>query len=150
MPDGRGRVLGVDVGTVRTGLAVSDPDRMVATPLVTLSSPAEPVAHAAALMALAAEHQAIGLVVGLPRALSGRETASTAQARAVAEALEAAGRQVWLWDERLSSVEAERSLIRAGRSRRQRTSARDQVAATIILQGWLDAQRHAGTRTGGE
>ena len=90
---------------------------------------------------MSAEESCQTVVVGLPLALSGRDTASTATARAVAAALKERGVAVELWDERLSSVEAERALLGAGRRRAQRRTERDRVAAAIILQGWLDARR---------
>ena len=139
------RALGVDVGTVRVGLATSDPGRIVATPLDTLDAGdanAEDWAERlAARLAEVAESQGCDVVVvGLPKSLSGRDSASTRTARAVASALERLGVDVALWDERLSSAEAERLLIGAGRRREQRRGERDAVAATLILQGWLDAQ----------
>ncbi|MGI8575647.1 MAG: Holliday junction resolvase RuvX [Egibacteraceae bacterium] len=142
----RPRVLGVDVGTVRVGLAVSDPSRTLAFALETLEvaegQGGEPVAELARRVALLAAEQECGLVVvGLPRSLSGRSTASTLHAQAVANALRGLGVVVELWDERLSSVEAERVLLAAGRRRAARRVERDRVAATIILQGWLDARK---------
>lgn len=136
-----GRSLGVDVGTVRVGLALSDPDATVATPIATVPAPADAADLAAAVAAVASAHGADHVVVGLPRGMSGRDTASTARARAVAGALRSHGLDVDLWDERLSSAEAERLLLAAGRRRNQRRVERDRVAATIILQGWLDAHR---------
>ena len=144
-----GRVLGVDAGAVRIGVAISDPDRLVATPLETVAGSApggadDQAAETAAVRRLADLAQAHGcdtVVVGLPKALSGRDTASTVMARRLASRLREHDLQVELWDERLSSAEAERMLIGAGRRRRQRKDERDRVAATIILQGWLDAQR---------
>lgn len=133
-------MLGVDVGTVRVGLALSDAGGIIATPLSTLPGSDDPADVAARIVAAAAEHACDTVVVGLPRALSGRDTASTTQARAVADAVAAAGLEVALWDERLSSVEAERTLIDAGRRRAQRRDERDRVAAALILQGWLDAR----------
>jgi putative holliday junction resolvase len=134
----RGRVLGVDVGNVRTRIAISDPDRLVATPLDTIPGGQDLTAR---LVSRAREEGCHTVVVGLPLALSGRDTDSTRNARAVADELRAAGLEVEHWDERLSSTEAERTLIGAGRRRSQRRNERDRVAATIILQGWLDANR---------
>jgi putative holliday junction resolvase len=131
-----GRVLGVDVGQVRVGLAISDPDRLVATPLDTVPGGAD---LAARLARRAREESCTAVVVGLPLGLHGRDTPSTTAARSVARALEQEGLDVHLWDERLSSAEAERALLGAGRRRAQRKDARDRVAAAIILQGWLDA-----------
>lgn len=136
-----GRVLGVDVGTVRVGLAVSDPDRAVATPAGTVPAGSSPAEAAVAIAEAAAAHHADHVVLGLPRGMSGRDTASTTHARAVARAVHEHGLDVSLWDERLSSAEAERVLLDAGRRRAQRRVERDRVAAAIILQGWLDAHR---------
>lgn len=148
------RVLGVDVGTVRVGLAVSDPSRTVATPLSTLEvrGPGDDergwaAALAVRLAAVAAEQACDTVVVGLPRSLANRDTASTRLARLVSAALqELSGPTVATWDERLSSAEAERVLLGAGRTRAQRRAERDRVAAAIILQGWLDARPASTTR----
>jgi len=134
------RALGVDVGEVRVGLALSDPDGLVATPLGTVPAGDDLPAR---LAEIAAEHECQTVVVGLPRALSGRDTASTRRARDLAERLRDVGLSVVFWDERLSSAEAERALLQDGRRRAQRRDERDRVAATIILQGWLDAGRPA-------
>lgn len=136
-----GRALGVDVGTVRVGLAVSDPERTVATPAGTVAAADDAAALAASVAVAAGEHGADHVVVGLPLGMSGRDTASTSRARAVARTLRERGLDVSLWDERLSSAEAERVLLGAGRRRAQRRVERDPIAAAIILQGWLDAQR---------
>lgn len=152
--DERGRVLGVDLGTVRVGLALSDASRTLASPLGTLQVPPDPgdgptspapspawVSDLAVRLAtVAAEHACDAVVVGLPRALSGGETATTKLVRQVVDALSGHGVRVEVWDERFSSVEAERVLIGAGRRRNRRRSERDRVAATIILQGWLDSR----------
>lgn len=130
------RTLGVDAGTVRVGVAVSDPGRLVATPHATLDAGPD---LAVRLAGLARELGCDTVVVGLPKALSGRDTAAAAGARALAAALGAHGLDVRLWDERLSSVQAERVLLEAGRRRAQRRTERDRIAAAIILQGWLDA-----------
>jgi putative holliday junction resolvase len=136
-----GRLLDVELGTVRVGLAVSDPSGRVATPLETLAvGTGEEAADVAVRLATVAREEACeAVVIGLPRALSGRDTASTTLAREVADALRSQGITVEFWDERLSSAEAERVLLRAGRRRDRRREVRDRVAATIILQGWLDA-----------
>lgn len=134
------RALGVDVGSVRVGLALSDPSGIIATPYDTVAGSDDPGEVAAAVVAAATECACDTVVVGLPRALSGSDTASTAQARAVADAVAEAGVDVALWDEWLSSVEADRTLLTAGRRRAQRRDERDRVAAALILQGWLDAQ----------
>ncbi|CAN5603504.1 MAG: Holliday junction resolvase RuvX [Actinomycetota bacterium] len=130
------RALGVDVGTVRVGVALSDPARLVATPLTSLAAGPD---LAGRLVEVAREHDCPTVVVGLPKALSGRDTASTAMARDLAAAVAQQGLDVHLWDERLSSAQAERVLLLAGRRRAQRRTERDPIAAAIILQGWLDA-----------
>ncbi|HEX6256832.1 MAG TPA: Holliday junction resolvase RuvX [Euzebyales bacterium] len=139
------RVLGVDLGTVRIGLALTDPSRSIASPHGTLPAGdadaddwAEQVATA--LAEVADDVGADTVVIGLPRALSGRETAAATSARSVADALRSTTTAtVHLWDERLSSVEAERVMIGAGRRRAQRRAERDRVAAAIILQSWLQS-----------
>jgi putative holliday junction resolvase len=132
------RVLGVDVGTVRVGIALSDATGTVASPHTSLSA-GEDLADR--LAALAEQESCETVVVGLPKGMSGRDTASTQMARAVAKQLAERGLNVQLWDERLSSAEAERVLLSAGRRREQRKTERDPIAAAIILQGWLDARR---------
>jgi len=144
----RGRRLGVDVGKVRVGVAVSDPDGILATPLVTvprdLGAAADSVpADIAELVRLVGEHEAVQIVVGLPVQLSGTEGAAAIDIRAYAERLARAVGQVpiALADERMSTVVATRRLAERGvRGRRQRAVV-DQAAAVEILQSWLDAQR---------
>jgi len=135
-----GRALGIDAGEVRVGVAISDDDGTVASPLLTLPA-GEGLAGRVA--EIAREHRCTTVVVGLPKGLSNRDTASTQMARRLAKSIEEQGLDVALWDERLSSAEAERVLIGAGRRREQRREERDRIAASIILQGWLDAQRTA-------
>lgn len=139
------RALGVDLGTVRVGLALSDPGKMIASPYDTLpagdvEADDWPQRIADAIAEVAHAQDADTIVVGLPRSLAGRETASASMARRVVGALrERTAAKVELWDERLSSVEAERMLIGAGQRRAARRTARDRVAAAIILQAWLQA-----------
>jgi putative holliday junction resolvase len=137
-----GRVLAVDVGTRRLGVAVSDPTGTVASPLATVPrrTPAE---DARALAALAAEHGATTVVVGLPVTLAGREGPAARAVRAwVAElAPLLPGLDFRLADERLSTVAAERALVGGGVRRRARREVVDQVAASVFLQTWLDAAR---------
>jgi len=144
----RGVRIGVDVGRVRVGVAVCDPDGILATPLVTLArqrpatTGAVP-ADVAEIARLVAEREAVGIVVGLPVRLNGAEGPAATEARAYAQLLEAAVRPVpiWLSDERMSTVVASRRLTERGvRGQRQRAVV-DQAAAVEILQGWLDAHR---------
>ena len=135
--------LGVDVGTVRVGVARSDPRGVLATPLATLARSAGDDADIAALTALVAEHAAVGVVVGLPRTLAGREGPSAMMAREYAARLAAAIRpiHVELTDERLTTVSATRKLSDGGlRGARAKRAVIDQAAAVEILQSWLDAR----------
>ncbi len=133
--------LGVDVGTARIGVARSDPHGMLATPVETVPRGDGDVAR---ILEIARDVDAIELLVGLPLALSGRETASTGDARGFAERLAAAASvPVRLVDERLSTVSANSALRASGRTARNSRSVVDQVAAVIILQHALDFERSA-------
>jgi putative holliday junction resolvase len=135
----RGRRLGVDVGSVRVGVALCDPDGLVATPLVTLARDGGSVAAVAALVA---EHGAVGVVVGLPRTLAGREGPAAEAAREFGDALAAAlDVPVDYSDERLTTVVATRQLRGSGVKGRRQRAVVDQAAAVAILQGWLDRHR---------
>ncbi|HVH21926.1 MAG TPA: Holliday junction resolvase RuvX, partial [Pseudonocardia sp.] len=138
---GPGRWLGVDVGSVRIGLALSDPSGVLATPLETV--PRDPSgADLRRIAELVTVHEAVGVVVGLPRTLANTEGPAAAAARAFADGLvEMLEVPVELSDERLTTVLATRQLRQRGvPGRRQRTVV-DQAAAVAILQGWLDAGR---------
>ena len=131
--------LGVDVGTVRVGVSRSDLHGMLATPVETVPRGAGDLER---VLVLATEVEAIEIVVGLPLALSGRETASTADAREFAEQLASlASVAVRLVDERLSTVSANNAIRTSGKSQKQSRSIIDQVAAVIILQHALDHER---------
>ena len=136
----RGVRIGIDVGKARVGVARTDPDGIIATPVETLARTADGVADVGAVRDLVDELDALEVIVGLPIALSGRDTASTQDARGFAEAIARAVRvPVRLVDERLSTVEAERALAAAGSRGRERRRVVDASAATVILQSWLDA-----------
>lgn len=138
---GRGRRLGIDVGTVRIGVAVSDPDGILATPVETVRRDAK---HLRRLTALVDEYEAVEVVVGLPRTLADRAGASAQDAIAVADSLAAKiGVPVRLADERLTTVSAARSLRDAGVRAKAQRGVIDQAAAVAILQGWLDQRRNA-------
>lgn len=137
--------LGIDVGTARIGVARSDRDGLLAVPVETVPRGDGDLARIAAL---ADEYDAFELVVGLPVALSGRETASTADARGFAQSLADAGRQVRMIDERLSTVSAHSALRGSGRSQRTSRSIVDQVAAVVLLQQALDVEKSTGNPAG--
>ncbi|KAA1376160.1 Holliday junction resolvase RuvX [Aeromicrobium fastidiosum] len=143
----RGRRLGVDVGDARIGVAVSDPDGILATPVETV--PAGPRAIAR-LADLVREHEAIECVVGLPMGLSGREGPAAGKVRAFcAELLTAIDPvPIRLFDERMSTITADSMLRHSGRSARGKRSIIDQAAATVILQTALDAERTRGSAPG--
>ncbi len=133
--------LGVDVGTARIGVARCDPHAMLATPVETVARGSGDVSR---LVELAAEFDVMEIVVGLPIALSGRETASTDDARGFARMLaQQVSVPVRLVDERLSTVSAQSALHSSGRTTRTSRSVVDQVAAVIILQHALDFERSA-------
>ena len=139
---GRGRRIGIDVGSVRVGVALCDPDGLVATPLVTVPRDVEGATDVAAVAAIVAEHGAVGVVVGLPRTLAGREGPAAEAARAFVAVLEPVlDVPVELSDERLTTVVATRQLRASGRTGRRQRAVVDQVAAVGILQGWLDTHR---------
>lgn len=142
---GTGRRLGIDVGTVRIGVAVSDPDAILATPVETVNRDRRKNSdrHVRRLAALVADNSAVEVVIGLPRTLADRAGSSAQDAIELADRLaeRIAPVPVRLADERLTTVAAQRSLREAGvRSRGQR-GVIDQVAAVAILQGWLDQRR---------
>lgn len=148
----RGVRLGVDVGTVRVGVARSDPSGLLATPVETLARDTRTGRDVDALAALVLELGAIEVVVGLPTSLSGREGAAAGAARAYAEAVarRVSPVPVRLVDERLSTVTAQRSLRDAGVRGRRHRPVVDQAAAVVILQTALDAERASGRAPGSE
>lgn len=147
------RALGVDLGDVRIGLAIGDPSGVVATPLETVSAPDDPddVDALASLIAGIAEREHAGtVVIGWPRTLDAREGRPARRSRLVAERLqETTTLRVELFDERFSTVEAERAMLAQDASRRERRSAVDRVAATLVLQAFLDRERASGPSGGG-
>jgi putative Holliday junction resolvase len=138
--------IGIDVGRARVGVAVCDRDGLLATPVTTLD---RTDAAADAVRGIAEEHGAIEAIVGLPLSLSGSDTPSTVDARAFATVLAALlPIPVRLVDERLSTVSATRALRDAGRRSKGSRAVIDQVAAVIILQNALDAERSTGRAPG--
>jgi putative Holliday junction resolvase len=150
----QGIKLGVDVGTVRVGVAVCDRDGILATPLRTLERNVKKNTDIRILAALAAELGAVQIFVGLPRTMKGEEHASARMAEDYAQLLVAALEQrgstvpVLLVDERLSTVTAHRNLHAAGMSSRNHRKVVDQVAAAGILQHAIDMQKARGTDVG--
>jgi putative Holliday junction resolvase len=151
----RGIRLGVDVGSVRVGVARSDPDGLLAVPVATLARP--PRGHRTdldELAALVAEYEPLELVVGLPVALDGVEGLAAESVRTyvsdLAAVLAARGNPVpvRLVDERMSTAEASRGLREAGRTTRTSRAVVDQAAAVIIVQHALDAERSTGRPPG--
>jgi putative Holliday junction resolvase len=138
------RVLAIDPGTVRLGLALSDPSRTIAQPLSVLPrrSPPEDLN---ALAELVKEHDVGLIVIGLPRTMDGRLEAAAQQAQAFgAEVARVTGRPVTYWDERLTTVAAERYLVEQGKRRSKRRQEVDRMAATLLLQGYLEFERGRG------
>jgi putative Holliday junction resolvase len=151
-PDpGRGRRLGIDVGSVRIGVAVSDPDALLATPVETVARDRRKSdRHVRRLTTLVDEFHAVEVVVGLPRTLADRSGAAAMEAVELADALapRVAPVPVRLVDERFTTVVAQRSLREAGVRAKGQRSVIDQVAAVGILQNWLDQRRAAMTAHG--
>jgi len=158
----RGARVGVDVGSVRIGLAASDPDGIVATPVETVPRDAAgwtrfgrsrsgPLpADVARIAAEVADRFAAVVYVGLPRHLSGSEGSASEAARVYAGALASAvvPIPVRLVDERMSTVSAHQALHASGRSGRRHRQVVDQAAAVVILQSALEAERAGGSRAG--
>ncbi len=135
----RGVRLGVDVGTVRIGIAASDPDGLMAFPVSTVTRGDGDVAQVAAIVD---ERQATRVYVGLPRKLSGDDGQSAAFAHEFAHALtEHCNAVVRLVDERFSTASAQQAMRQAGRNSRQQRQVIDQAAAVVILESALDIER---------
>jgi putative Holliday junction resolvase len=136
-----GPVLALDLGDVRIGIALSDPDRRVAVPIGTVHV-GRPPGELKAIAGLVAEHAATLVVVGLPLSLDGSHGPRAALAETFAQTLRGILEiPVELFDERLTTVEAERGLREAGVKGQRRRAVVDAAAARILLQGWLDAHR---------
>lgn len=150
----RGRAIGVDVGRARVGVASSDPDGLIATPVATLRRDAKGRRDVAELVGHVREHDAVVVYVGLPMNLRGQSTASTDDAvqyaATVSRALAAAGHAVpvHLVDERFSTVTAQAGLRAAGRTVKDSRGVIDQAAAVAILQAAVDEQRRTGRWAG--
>jgi len=137
----RGSLIGLDLGTKTIGVAVSDPDRRIATAVETVVRKAF-TADAKRVLALAAERNAVGFVLGLPINMDGSEGPRAQSTRAFARNFaKLTESPIALWDERLSTAAVERELIAADVSRAKRAAVIDQHAAMFILQGALDRLR---------
>ncbi|AUG75969.1 crossover junction endodeoxyribonuclease RuvA [Kitasatospora sp. MMS16-BH015] len=143
----RGRRIAVDVGDARIGVASCDPDGLIATPVETVPAGGRSQAR---IKAIAEEYDAIEIVVGLPRSMSGKEGPAAAKIR------EYAGRlamlvypvKVRLVDERMTTVTAAQGMRAAGRSSKKGRSVIDQAAAVVILQSALETERVSGRAPG--
>ena len=134
-------LVGLDIGTKTIGLAVSDGLRQAATPLLTVNRKKFRI-DVQRILEIAVDREAGGFVLGLPMNMNGTEGPRCQSVRSFAEKfLEMTEMPAVFWDERLSSVAAERSLIEAGASRKKRKSVINHVAASFILQGALDRLR---------
>jgi putative Holliday junction resolvase len=136
----RGRVLGLDPGERRIGVALSDATGIIAQPHMVIDRRRQDLA--ATLRTLYEEHEVGTVVVGLPVSLSGEEGASARRARAFGAKVEdILGCQVVYQDERFTTVQAEDALLEAGMRRVERREKRDKIAAALMLQAYLDAGR---------
>jgi len=136
----KGPLLGLDLGQSRIGVAISDPDRRMAVPVGTIRTGAPE--DVKAIAGLVRDHGVAAIVVGYPLHMSGEAGAAAHHAERFAQALRGfLGLPVYLQDERLSTVDAERRLGEAGVRGRQRRGVIDQTAATVILQAFLDRAR---------
>lgn len=139
------RIMALDIGEKRIGVAVSDPAETVASPLCVLPA-AEVMAEAASFRRLLEDWEPQLLLCGLPQTLSGEEGPQAQRIRAQAKAIgERTGIPVEFADERLSSVEAKRSLREGGLNEKAMRGKVDMVAASFFLQTWLDARRQEAT-----
>lgn len=133
------RILGIDYGEVWLGLAISDPSGSIASPLTTLAM-SEWQKNPATLDTILAENEIAEIVIGLPIQMNGSEGEMAKKTTHFADTLAAryAEIAVYTWDERLTSAEAERVLLEANMRRRRRKQIRNQIAAALILQAFLD------------
>lgn len=140
----KGRVMAVDPGEKRLGVAISDPTATIANPLAVLEHVSREI-NAASIAQLAREHGAVLIVVGQALSWDGGETPASRRASRLAEAIRAQTETpVVLWDESDSTLEARSARIAMGASRRKRQGHLDEIAATVILQSYLDGQIRSG------
>jgi putative Holliday junction resolvase len=143
-----GRVVGLDLGSRRIGVAVSDSGRTLATPLATLERSGDPERDRTKIVELVTDEGATCVVVGMPLGLDGREGPAARgardEARALAGALAPAGVPVVLFDERLTTVTADRLLAGSGLDGRRRRRVVDRSAATVLVQAFVDGRGDCG------
>ncbi|MFZ0746069.1 MAG: Holliday junction resolvase RuvX [Terracidiphilus sp.] len=145
------RYLALDVGSKRIGVAVSDELGLTAQPVMTLERRRNPREDLRSLARLARRYEVAGIVVGNPLHLSGELSPRAANTQAFASELGAlAGLPIHLWDERLTTQEAHNMLYEAGHARQQHRRVVDQVAATLILQSFLDERNYDKREKGAE
>ncbi|HEU4681169.1 MAG TPA: Holliday junction resolvase RuvX [Gemmatimonadales bacterium] len=143
-----GRILGVDWGEIRIGLALSDESQTLASPLETLRRRPGKRFPMPRFLELTTLHQPVGLLVGLPLSGEGVEGASVAAAREMANALgRRSGLPLELWDERMSTARALGAIREQGGTTRGRKADVDALAAAVLLQHFLDARRNRTART---
>jgi putative Holliday junction resolvase len=137
-----GRVAGIDYGTVRIGVALSDERRIIAQPLTKFSAHKTKEETAKALAELLLKHAPLdAVVIGLPLMMNGKESPMSQEVRAFAKILETLlSCPIIFWDERLSSAQIERTLKEGDVKRKQRAGLVDTLAATLILQNYLDTR----------
>ncbi len=138
------RILGVDLGSKRIGLALSDASGTLASPFAVLTRTGDPAADRRAIAAAAREGEAETIVVGMPTTMAGKAGTAANAARAEVVALRAeVGPEITVdvYDERLTTVIAQRALVESGMRRDRRKQVVDKVAAAVMLQSYLDARR---------
>ena len=137
-----GRLLALDYGTKRVGLAVSTPEQHIASPIETYVR-RNPKADAEYYQSVVRNYNIVGIVVGLPMHISGDEGGKAREARVFGESIrQATGLPVVFWDERYSSTIAEDHLLAAELTKKKRKAFIDQVAAQVFLQSYLERKRH--------
>jgi putative Holliday junction resolvase len=136
------RILGVDLGSARIGLALSDPSGTLASPLAVLARSGDRKRDHRAIVAAARENEAESIVVGLPRSLSGKQGPAELATLDEIEQLRAAAGDLPIdaYDERFTTVIAQRSLVESGMRRSNRKKVVDKVAAAVMLQSYLESK----------
>jgi putative Holliday junction resolvase len=140
------RAIGIDLGSKRIGISVSDLSGSIATALTTVHRSSSRRHDHAAIAELVRDEEAVVVVVGLPLSLDGSDGPAARSARTEARQLASVvGVPVTMYDERFTTVTAERSMLEAGLDARQRRKVVDKVAAAVMLQAWLDHRRSTWT-----